>query len=112
MRSGAKISTFILCFCAISCGSLMVDKTTHDYPQASKDLFVSSCTNSGGNQQQCTCMLGKVQEKYTYGEMEELEQKIKSGQPPQDFTDFMTQATAACRTPGPGPTASKSVQPQ
>ena len=111
MRSGAKIPILILCVCAISCSSLMVDKNTHDYPQASKDLFVSSCVNSGGTQQACTCMFGKVQEKYTYGEMEDLEQKIKSGQTPADFTDFMSKVGPACTTAGTAGVPSKSVQP-
>jgi hypothetical protein len=85
----------------------MVDRNSHDYPQASKDLFVSSCVKSGGNEQQCTCVLGKVEEKYTYGEMDDLEQKIKNGQTPQDFTDFMTTAAQSCRTAGPAPAATK-----
>ena len=112
MQSGGKIAIFVLCICAISCSSLMVDKNTHDYPQASKDLFVSSCVNSGGSQAACTCMLGKVQAKYTYGEMEELEQKIKSNQQPADFTDFMKKATQDCATGGSTAVPSKSVQPQ
>jgi hypothetical protein len=85
----------------------MTDKSTHDYPQASKDLFVSSCVNSGGSAQQCTCVLGKVQEKYTYGEVEELEKKIKEGQQPPEFNEFMKKATQECMTPGSAPAAPK-----
>ncbi|MBV9240945.1 MAG: hypothetical protein JO314_02960 [Acidobacteria bacterium] len=85
----------------------MVDKNTHDYPQASKDLFVSSCVNNGGTQPICTCMLGKVQEKYTYGEMEDLETKIKAGQTPAEFTDFMKKATQECATSGSSSSNSK-----
>ena len=112
MQFGGKVAIVVLCVSAISCGSMMVDKTTHDYPQASKDAFVSSCTSSGGTQAACTCMLGKVQEKYTYGEMEELEKKITSNDAPSDFKDFMNKAAESCRTGGSGPLPSKSVQPQ
>ena len=96
MRSEGKLAIFILCVLAIGCSSLTVDKSTHDYPQASKDLFVSSCVESGGTTQACSCVLGKVEQKYTYGEMEDLETKIKAGQTPQDFTDFMKKAGQEC----------------
>ena len=89
----------------------MVDKNTHDYPQASKDAFMSSClSSSGGQQAACSCMLGKVQEHYTYGEMEDVEQKIKAGQSPQEFTDFMTKTKDACTGGASAPLPSKSVQ--
>ena len=104
MRSEGKLAILVLCVSAIACSSLMVDKNTHDYPQASKDLFVSSCVNSGGTQQACSCVLGKVEEKYTYGEMEDLETKIKAGQTPQEFTDFMKKAGQECATGASSPT--------
>jgi hypothetical protein len=91
----------------------MVDKNTHDYSQASKDAFLSSCmSSSGGQQAACSCMLTKVQQHYTYGEMADIEQKINSGQPPAEFTEFMKQTTQSCAAPG-GVTAapSRSVQP-
>jgi hypothetical protein len=92
----------------------MADKSTNDYPQASKDAFMSSCmSSSGGKQAACSCMLAKVQEHYTYGEMTDIEQKITSGQPPAEFTDFMKQTTQSCATAGDGSAMpSKSVQPQ
>jgi hypothetical protein len=111
MPLGGKLAILILSFYAIACSSLMVDKNTHDYPQASKDLFVSSCVKSGGNQEQCTCVLGKVQEKYTYGEVEELEKKINAGTTPPEFNEFMQTATQACKSPGSSPAAPKSKQP-
>lgn len=111
MQFGGKIAILILCFYALACSSLLVDKNTHDYPQASKDLFVSSCVKSGGNQEQCTCVLGKVQEKYTYGEVEELEKKITAGTTPPEFNDFMQTATRACQSPGSATNGSKSKQP-
>ncbi len=98
MQTGGKLAILVLCFYALACGSMMVDKNTHDYPQASKDAFISSCTSSGGTQAACTCMLNKVQQKYTYGEMEELEKQIKSNQESPEFKDFMAQAANECRT--------------
>jgi len=114
MQSIRNIVILFLCVGAISCGSLMVDKNTHDYPQASKDAFLSSCmSSSGGKQEACSCMLAKVQEHYTYGEMADLEQKMKSGQTPAEFTEFMKQTTQSCATPTSGAAVpSKSVQPQ
>jgi hypothetical protein len=88
------------CLCLTACASLLVDKNTHDYPQPSKDAFLASCMkNSGGKQDACNCMLAKVQERYTYGEMGDLEDKIKAGQPPQEFKDFMTGVAESCVTP-------------
>lgn len=112
MKFGRKIAILAFCLGIGACG-LMVDKSTHDYPQASKDAFMSSCmSSSGGQQQACSCMLTKVQEHYTYGEMEDIEGKIKSGQPPAEFTDFMTKTTQSCATPGTVPgVPSKTVQP-
>jgi hypothetical protein len=90
--------TLIVAFCLlVGACSLMVDRNTHDYPQASKDAFLQSCTtNSGGKKELCSCLLTKVEEHYTYGEMTDLEDKIKKGQQPQEFTDFMAKAGQEC----------------
>jgi hypothetical protein len=75
----------------------LVNKNTHDYPQWSKAAFISSCeSKSGGKKDFCSCMLAKVQEHYTYGEMTDIEQKIKSGQTPAEFTEFTTKTSQAC----------------
>ena len=103
------LTTIVFCLATGAC-SMMVDKNTHDYPQASKDAFIASCmANSGGQKEACSCMLAQVQERYSYGEMAELEEKIKSGQPPAEFTDFMNKTKDLCVKTGAGPIPSKSV---
>lgn len=41
-------------------------------------------------------MLAKVQEHYTYGEMTDLEEKIKKGEKPPEFVDFMNKVRDSC----------------
>jgi hypothetical protein len=84
--------------------SMMVDKNSHDYPQASKDAFIASCmARSSGQQAACSCMLGKVQEHYTYGQMADLEEKMKAGQTSQEDTEFMKSAMRSCVNAGTVP---------
>ena len=91
-----RLSLIVFCLFVGAC-SLLVDKSTHDYPQASKDAFTSACLkNSGGKTEACSCMLAKVQEHYTYGEMTDLEEKLKSGQTVPEFTDFMNKLKDEC----------------
>lgn len=105
------IAAIVACLSLSACGSLFVDKNTHDYPQASKDAFIASCIkNSGGKQDACNCMLAKVEERYTYGEMADLEEKIKSGQQSQEFTDFMTGVAQSCVTSGTDSSAPQTKQ--
>ena len=90
------LTTIAFCLSVGGC-SLMVDKNTHSYPQASKDAFMASCTkNSRGQTDTCSCMLVKMQERYTYGQMAEMEEKIKSGQPAPEFTEFVKTAGEEC----------------
>jgi len=111
MKINRKLAIMALCSVSAACASLMVDKNTHDYPQPTKDAFISSCVkNSGGKQDWCSCMLGKVQEHYTYGEMTDIETKIKSGQPPTEFTEFMAKMTPACAGSAPDTMHSESKQ--
>ena len=111
MKINRKLAIMALCSVSPACASLMVDKNTHDYPRPTKDAFISSCVkNSGGKQDWCACMLVKVQEHYTYGEMTDIETKIKSGQPPAEFTEFMTKMTPVCAGTGPDAMPSESKQ--
>ena len=90
------LTTIAFCLSVGGC-SLMVDKNTHSYPQASKDAFMASCTkNSRGQTDACSCMLAKTQERYTYGQMAEMEEKIKSGQPAPELTEFMKTVGEEC----------------
>ena len=90
------LTTIAFCLSIGGC-SMMVDKNTHNYPQASKDAFMASCTkNSSGQTEACSCMLAKTQERYTYGQMAEMEEKIKSGQPAPELTEFMKTVGEEC----------------
>ena len=90
------LTTIAFCLSIGGC-SMMVDKNTHDYPQASKYAFMASCTkNSSGQTEACSCMLAKTQERYTYGQMAEMEEKIKSGQPAPELTEFMKTVGEEC----------------
>ena len=107
LRTTVAISVSLI----VSACSMMVDKNTHDYPQATKDAFMSSCkSSSGGQEEACSCMLAKVQERYTYGEVAELEQKVKGGEAPPEFADFMSKAKDACVTAGSVRAPANSVQ--
>jgi len=106
----ARMTAIVFCFCVGAC-SLMVDKNTHDYPQVTKDAFMASCmSTSGGKKDACSCMLTKVQEHYTYGEMRDIEEKLNGGQPPPEFTDFMHKTNDACATAGSAAMPSRSPQ--
>ena len=94
------LTTIAFCMSVGGC-SLMVDKNTHSYPQGSKDAFMASCTkNSSSRTDTCSCMLAKTQERYTYGQMGEMEEKIKSGQPAPELTEFMKTAGEECSKAG------------
>jgi hypothetical protein len=45
-------------------------------------------------------MFEKVQAKYTYGEVEQLEKDIQANKPSPEFTKFMTEARDQCVTGG------------
>ncbi len=71
--------------------------TKHDYPADVTQNFMNSCqTTSGGNQELCSCLLDKIQGKYTYEEFSAIEVKMQAGQTPSDFLDFVGKARAEC----------------
>jgi len=71
--------------------------TKHDYPSDVTQNFMNSCqTNSGGKQELCSCLLDKIQRKYTYEEFSAIEVKMQVGQTPSDFLDFVGKARAEC----------------
>ena len=49
------------------------------YPDEVRKNFLGSCTQSGGNDKQCNCALGKLEEKYKLKEFQDLEKRITSG---------------------------------
>jgi hypothetical protein len=69
----------------------------HDYPADVTQNFMNSCqSTSGGDQKGCSCLLDKIQEKYTFEEFSAIEVKILAGQTPSDFLDFVGKARAEC----------------
>lgn len=69
----------------------------HDYPSDVTQNFMNSCqSTSDGNQKMCSCVLDKIQEKYTYEEFSSIEVKILAGQIPAEFLDFVGKARAEC----------------
>jgi hypothetical protein len=69
----------------------------HDYPSDVTQNFMNSCQEtSGGDQKMCSCLLDKIQEKYSYEEFSAIEVKMQAGQTPQEFLDFVGKARAEC----------------
>jgi len=78
---------FILCGCG---------QKKHDYPSDVTQNFMNSCQETGGDQKMCSCILDKIQEKYTYEEFSSIEIKMQAGQTPSEFLNFVGEARAEC----------------
>ncbi|MFS4467822.1 hypothetical protein [Maribacter sp. 2210JD10-5] len=73
-------------------------KNENGYPKAVVDNIVNGCKrqargNDGGL---CDCMAEKVQEKYTYEEFKEVENKMASGKQDKAFMEFAEWAKNEC----------------
>lgn len=66
------------------------------YPQEVVNEFVKSCRTAGSSGKLCTCLIEKIQEKYSFEEFTVLELKLKSGAPPEEFIEFTGRAKAQC----------------
>ena len=79
-------------FILTSCGT-----KKNDYPANVTQNFMNSCqTTSGGDQNLCSCLLEKIQEKYTFEEFTAIEVKMQTGKTPSEFLDFVGKAKAEC----------------
>ncbi len=79
-------------FILTSCGS-----KKHVYPADVTQNFMNSCqSTSGGEQKICSCLLDKIQEKYTFEEFSAIEVKMQAGQTPSKFLDFVGKARVEC----------------
>ena len=67
-----------------------------DYPQSSVDAFLNSCQEAGSDLTFCSCVLAKVQAKYTFEEFSVIESKLIAGNPPEEFVEFSGKARAEC----------------
>jgi len=66
------------------------------YPQSTVDAFLSSCQQAGSDLTFCSCVLGKVQAKYTFEEFSVIESRLVAGDPPEEFVEFTGKARAEC----------------
>lgn len=65
------------------------------YPEEARARFMQSCRIGGGTQEQCRCVLDKVQQRYTYEEFQALERDIAgSDRPPSEYVQ-LAQSCAA-----------------
>ena len=70
--------------------------STSAYPQSTVDAFLGSCQQAGSDLTFCSCVLGKVQAKYTFEEFSVIESKLVAGTPPEEFVEFTGKARAEC----------------
>ena len=66
------------------------------YPQSTVDAFLSSCQEAGSDLTFCSCILGKIQTKYTFEEFSVIESKLLAGTPPEEFVEFSGKVRAEC----------------
>jgi hypothetical protein len=87
---GAVILVGLIVFFALRGGGEAGD----EFPQAAQDSFISSCEDaSGGDTSACECALDRVQEEFTYEEVQDINADILAGEPPPaEFID----ATSEC----------------
>ena len=97
------ISAIITSSCGLSnkAAESIVSMSTpqkNEYPADVVQNFMNTCQKGGSSQSACACMLSKIQVKYTIDELSVLEVKLKSGQAPEDFMDFMGEIRINCRS--------------
>ena len=68
----------------------------HEYPADVTQNFMNSCQQNGSSQEMCSCLLEKIQKKYTLDEFIALDAKATAGQPIQDFIDFIDKEKLEC----------------
>jgi hypothetical protein len=68
----------------------------NEYPPEVVDAFLKSCEGAGSRRELCSCILDKIQRKYTFEEFSVLETKMRAGRTPDDFLEFSGKARADC----------------
>lgn len=71
-------------------------RETGAYPQEVVDEFIKSCQGAGSSAKLCTCLIDKIQEKYSFEDFNVIELKLGSGNPPEEFVEFAGRAKAGC----------------
>jgi hypothetical protein len=69
---------------------------TTGYPQDTVDAFLKSCQGAGSTPAFCTCVLKKVEAKYTFEEFKTIEGEIADGSPSKEFIAFTEKARTDC----------------
>ena len=72
------------------------ENARNEYPQESLDAFLQACEDSGAAEELCTCMLERIQSRYTFEAFTEIENKMRSGKTPDDFVEFSNKARTDC----------------
>jgi hypothetical protein len=70
--------------------------STTAYPKETVDAFLKSCQGAGSDLPFCTCVLNKIQAKYSFEEFKALESKLAEGVPPEEFLEFTTRSRTDC----------------
>ena len=85
---------------ATNTGTAANNSSIAGYPQETVDAFVKSCENAGSDKAFCTCVLSKVQARYSLQEFEAIEEEIQAGEPSPEFVEFSENARAECEKSG------------
>lgn len=70
--------------------------TTRVYPQDTVDAFLKSCQGAGSSPAFCTCVLKKVEAKYSFEEFKTIEGEIADGKPSKEFLAFTEKSRTDC----------------
>lgn len=66
------------------------------YPSDVVQNFMNACAQNGGKQDYCSCVLDKIQTKYSIEEYIKIEMEMKLRQTTSDFLDFLTSIQIEC----------------
>ena len=87
----------LLLILAIISLSLTACETKNDYPDDARGRFMNSCQKSTNNNQKlCSCVLEKIQYKYSFDEYSEMNEKVKAEEIPQEYLFFLGDAKGMC----------------
>lgn len=85
---------FSLCI-ALAVGLISCTAQKRTYPAAYVQNFMNGCIYSGGTQIICSCIIDKIQERYSLEEFSQIEVKMQAtGVLPEEILDFV----GTCRT--------------
>jgi hypothetical protein len=95
----AGFSAAALTACGSSSSS--AGDSTHEYPQAIKDNFMSQCSaSSGGQTAVCGCAFDKIQAHFTLDQFKALDAEARNGGAEamsSDAMSFITKAVQDCK---------------